>query len=126
MSTAYIDASAFLALLFEEPSASAVAERIGVVDRLASSNLLSAEVRSAAAREGVALSKDTFGPISWILPDRPLDDYMQTVLEAGHLTGADLWHVATALSLVDDPGELAFITLDQRQFEVASALGFMT
>ena len=40
------------------------------------------------------------------------------------LRGADLWHVATALYIFDEPSEVTFLTLDRRQGEVAGALGF--
>ena len=37
------------------------------------------------------------------------------VVGSGYVKGADLWHLATALYAADDPGELTFITLDERQ-----------
>ena len=46
------------------------------------------------------------------------------MLNAGYLRGADLWHVATALYVTPEPGEISFITLDRRQRNVAMALGF--
>ena len=49
---------------------------------------------------------------------------MENALRAGHLRGADLWHIATALYVAPDPFSIAFATLDQRQAEVAAALGF--
>jgi hypothetical protein len=48
------------------------------------------------------------------------------VLEHGYLRGADLWHLACALFVVDEPDMLTFLTLDTRQQEVAAALGFHT
>jgi len=42
----------------------------------------------------------------------------------GHLKGADLWHLACALVVSPDPGEITFLTLDRRQKEVARQAGF--
>jgi hypothetical protein len=39
--------------------------------------------------------------VSWILPDRRLTAEIQRVLDVHPLRGADLWHVATALYLVN-------------------------
>jgi hypothetical protein len=47
------------------------------------------------------------------------------VLGAGCLRGADCWHLATALYVADDPGAMAFITLDTAQRRTAKALGFV-
>ena len=62
--------------------------------------------------------------IDWILPDRSLALELSTVLEAGYLRGADLWHVATALYVTPRPEGLSFLTLDARPGTVAGALGF--
>jgi hypothetical protein len=95
-------------------------------DRLFSANLLEAEVRSALAREGVSdepLSQ--LGRLEWVWPKRALTQELVRALSAGFLRGADLWHLASALYLrgsIDEP--LDFLTLDVRQGQVASALGF--
>ena len=44
----------------------------------------------------------------------------------GYVRGADLWHLACALYVAASPGELTFLTLDERQRTVAKALGFKT
>ena len=62
--------------------------------------------------------------IQWVLPDRSLAPEFATVLEAGYLRGADLWHVATALYVAPNPRDLSFVTLDSRQQSVAKTLGF--
>ena len=62
--------------------------------------------------------------LRWILPERPLTSELTTVLAAGYLRGADLWHVATALYVAQELGDIAFVTLDTRQRVVAEALGF--
>lgn len=59
-----------------------------------------------------------------IFPDRTLRRRTERVLEAGYVRGADCWHLATALFLAPDPGQLTFVTLDERQREVAKTLGF--
>jgi hypothetical protein len=46
------------------------------------------------------------------------------VLDAGYLRGADCWHVATALYVSPEPSRLSFLTLDERQRDVARTLGF--
>ncbi|MFV1980896.1 MAG: hypothetical protein ACC655_07065, partial [Rhodothermia bacterium] len=95
-------------------------------DELLSSNLLEAELRSAVLREDVPFEFNLLSWISWVLPDRPLGREMARVLEAGYVRGADLWHLACALYLVEDPPELSFATLDKRQAKVAGQLGFRT
>ena len=48
------------------------------------------------------------------------------VFDTGYMKGADLWHMATALFIALEPGELYFITLDKRQQAIASISGFRT
>lgn len=124
MKVAYIDTSCLVALAFGERGATALARRLRTFDELVSSNLLEAELRGVFAREEVAFLDDLIAPLTWILPDRPLGAELQFALIAGYLRGADLWHVATALYLAEDPGDLTFLTLDQRQRDVAGSLGF--
>ena len=45
-------------------------------------------------------------------------------LTTAYLKGTDLWHLASALFLAPDPKELAFLTLDARQGEIAGRIGF--
>ena len=58
------------------------------------------------------------------LSQPPLTEECERIVSLGYLKGADLWHLAGALFL--DPGaeELAFLTLDRRQQELAEKLGF--
>ena len=125
MSVAYVDTSAVATVVFEERSAEGTAKRLASFARLLSSNLLDAELRAALSREGVPYSPVYVEHIEWVFPDRPLAAEMEAVLKAGHLRGADLWHVATALSAAPDPHEVTFITLDARQRAVAAELGFL-
>jgi predicted nucleic acid-binding protein len=122
---AYVDTSCLVAIAFGEPGAAAAARRLDGFDRLFTSNLLEAEFISALIREGV---EPETGPLtaglSWVLPDRPLTPEFRKVASAGHLRGADLWHLGCALFLDPAAQELTFLTLDKAQRRVAGKLGF--
>ena len=124
MSVAYVDTSALVAIAFNERGAAALAKRLDAFSRLLSSNLLEAELRAAFTREGHRFTPCLVSGIEWVLPDRPLTDEFETVLQVGYLRGAYLWHVATALYLAEEPGAISFVTLAVRQRTVATALGF--
>lgn len=126
MESAYVDASAALSIAFREPGYETIDQRLNGFSRLLSSNLLEAEIRSAFAREGRVYSANLVPRITWIYPSRPLSAEIGVVLSVGYLRGADLWHVAAALYQADDPCEVTFVTLDNRQRAVAAALGFQT
>ena len=101
-------------------------ERISRFDRLFSSNLLEAELRSALAREGrYGRVRNFVAWMNWVLPRRRLTPEIDQILEAGWSKGPDLWHLACAVFLrpqIDDP--LSFLTLDGRQGDIARELGF--
>jgi predicted nucleic acid-binding protein len=124
VTVAYVDTSCIVAIAFGERGASALARRLGTFDELVASNLLEAELRAAFARERVAPDASLLAALTWIVPDRPLHAEVARVLGAGYVRGADCWHLASALYLADDPGAIAFLTLDTRQAKVAEALGF--
>ena len=124
MNIAYVDTSALVAIAFGERGGKALARRLEQCDELFSANLLEAELRASFAREGVPLDDPLLSWITWVLPHRPLSREITTVLAAGYLRGADLWHLACAVYLVGTPRLASFITLDQRPAEVASTLGF--
>ena len=126
MSLAYVDTSCLVAIAFGERGAKGLGKRLRDFDELLSSNLLEAELRSAFHREQVPFEPDLLSWITWVLPDRALGREMSRVLEVGYLRGADLWHMACALYLVEDPPEMSFLTLDERQVGVAGGLGFET
>lgn len=126
MKAAYVDTSCFVAIAFGERGATALARRLAAFDELLASSLLEAELRAAFAREGIAGEPHALSAITWISPDRPLRPEIVRVLETGYVRGADCWHLATALYLAPDPGELTFLTLDVRQRGVAEALGFIS
>ena len=124
MSVVYVDTSVLTAIAFDEPGADALAARLDEFTRLVSSNLLEAELRATFAREKLGFPENAIAGVDWILPDRPLAPELATVLEAGYLRGADLWHLASALYLTPRPESLSFATLDVRQASIAAALRF--
>lgn len=124
MNVGYVDPSCLVAVAFAEPGYEALVARLEGLDQLYSSNLLEAELRAAFQREGVDADGGLLGRLSWVLPDRALSPEIGTVLAAGYLRGADLWHLACALYLSPDPRELAFLTVDRQQGAVAAAMGF--
>ena len=123
---AYVDTSCLVAIVLGERGSAALEKRLVTFGELAASNLLDAELRATLVREGVAPDPDFLAGISWILPDRPLAVEIERVLAAGYVRGADCWHLAVALYIADDPAELTFLTRDNKQREVARALGFDT
>ena len=124
MPTAYVDSSAVVCVAFDEPSSEETRRRLASFDTIASSNLLDAEVRAAFARRGLHFETSVLHGIDWLIPQEPLSTELTRALSRGYLRGSDLWHVATALHFFPDPGEVAFLTLDNRQQAVAAALGF--
>lgn len=125
MKAAYIDTSCVVAIAFAEPGSRKLAKHLKGFDGLYSSNLLEAEWRSTVLREELIEPATNFlSAVSWILPNRPLTGEFERVLACGYVKGADLWHLASALFLNPDPSQLFFLTLDQRQNEIAAALGF--
>jgi hypothetical protein len=127
MSYAYVDTSCVVAIAFDEAAAARTAGRIRRFERLLSSNLLEAELRSALKREGVeGYPGHLVSWLTWIYPDRPLRTEFDRITPLGYLRGADLWHVANALFVDPTAGDLTFLTLDARQRDVAARLGFAT
>ena len=124
MSVAYVDTSALVSIAFNERGGTSQARRLDNFSHLLSSNLLEAELRAVFAREEIDFTTSLVSGIEWVLPDRPLTPELKTALEAGYLRGADLWHVATALYVVQKPSDISFVTLDIRQQTVVKALGF--
>lgn len=126
MRAAYVDSSCLVAIRFDEAGGRAMSKRLESLDRIFSSNLLEAEFLAALAREHAEDDNGLLDRLTWILPTRRLGAEITRILRAGYLRGPDLWHLATALYLVEEPAELPFITLDARQREVAAVLGFPT
>lgn len=126
MSGAYVDTSVVVAIAFSEASAAVVTRRLREFDEIVASNLVEAELRSVCRRERRAVDLTLLDEVEWIHPSRPLSEQIARVLEAGYVRGADCWHLATALYIAPDPGEIVFLTLDHRQRDIAKALGFAT
>ncbi len=126
MNEAYVDSSALLAVAFDEPGSVAVFQRLLSFSMLRSSYLLEAELRAAYARENLSFDPFLLNGIVWVAPARPLSAELAAALQFGYLRGADLWHVAVALYSTDNPREVTFVTLDNRQRAVAAALDFQT
>lgn len=124
MKVAYVDTSCLVAVAFDEPGSDLWAERLAAYDELITANLTEAEFRATLHREGVEGAEPFLARLSWLLPDRPLGAEMERVLLTGYLRGADLWHLACALYLVDDPADVDFVSLDGDQRKAADALGF--
>ncbi len=122
----FVDTSVLVGIALGEPTGPELADRLRACPVVAAAGLLEAEFRSACRREGVAIAPRLLEDLVWISPVRPLSAEIGRVLVAGYLRGADCWHLATALYLSPDPHQLLFLTLDQRQREVAAALGFAT
>ena len=124
----YVDTSAVLALLFREPGGLTVRRHLKSQAHVLSSVLIIAEVLSALSREGIALdaADALLESLELVATDEWLKAECEEVLKTGHLRGANLWHVATALKVVGDfPREnMVFLTLDVSQGAVAKKLGF--
>jgi hypothetical protein len=122
---AYVDTSCLIAIVLDQRGSAATLRELSSFDFLHSSNLLEAELRSVLRRERVDQDPTAFlTRLTWIHPDRPLTPEFDRVLKAGYVRGADLWHLACALYLAEDPSDLTFLTLDVRQREVSRNLGF--
>jgi predicted nucleic acid-binding protein len=122
---AYLDSSCLVAIALEEADHQGVAAWLYGFDRLYSSNLLEAELRSAMARERVETPADgLLSAITWVFPARPLTPEYELVLSRGYLGGADVWHLACALYLKEELEEVSFLSLDENQTAVARSMGF--
>lgn len=96
-------------------------------DRLYSSTLLEADLRSAVAREGKPETvKNVVAWLNWVYPRRRLNPQFDQVLKVGSPKGADLWHLACALVVKAKAPEAFFVTLDRQQGDIARLLGFRT
>jgi predicted nucleic acid-binding protein len=120
----FVDTSALVALAFEEPGHDELSRLLGSDSELFAAPLLEAEFRAVLAREQIEDGLGLLDAFRWVLPDRTLSSELDRVFASGYVRGADAWHLATALFLVERPEDLPFLTLDQRQRSAAEALGF--
>lgn len=121
----YIDSSVVVASLFDElPSNQRF---MGSSEKFLSSFLMESEVLSAAKREGLDLDLVTkeLKKISFVRTESLLIQ-LSEIFKVGYLRGADAYHLATAMWIQGKHSGLKFYTLDKRQKEVASTLGFKT
>lgn len=126
MTIAYVDTSCLIAVAFDEGTAGRVMDVIRAFDTLLGTNLTEAELRAAGVREEMPGIDEFLEDLTLVFPSRSLGPELARALEAGYLRGADLLHVATALYIAESPGDIAFLTLDDRQREAAAAVGFAT
>ena len=124
MKVAYLDSSWLVAMAFDEPGAADHVAALEPYDVLLATSLTEAELTSVFAREGESLPPRFLESLEWIYPARRLTPEIERVLGEGYVRGADLLHLATALYAAESPGDVAFLTLDERQREVATAVGF--
>lgn len=124
MKAAYVDTSCLVAIAFGEAGSTRLARTLRSYVELFSSNLLEAELRSALRREEIdGDPNDLLAMVSWVHPHRPLTGEMEAILAVSYLRGADLWHLAVALSLAPTLA-IDFLTLDSRQREASELVGF--
>jgi hypothetical protein len=122
----FADSSVLVAIALDQRGAEWARDRLVIADRRWASPLLQAEYASACRRERIQPPTEPLSWLHWVSDTGPLSAEIATVLAAGHVSGADCWHLATALWLAPDPSELTFLTLDERQRAVADRLGFRT
>jgi uncharacterized protein len=121
----YIDSSAFIKLVIEEPETTALRSYLRRRSLMVAAALLRTEVLRASMR----ISQAHVANARRLLPDIGLIEVDRSVLErAGELTSAetrslDAIHVAAALSLGDDIDE--FVTYDRRLLEAAREWGLV-
>ena len=126
MPSGYVDTSAFVAILFDEPVRPRVARALAGLDSAYASNLLEAELRSVAHREQIDQGsvQAVLRALRWIQPAGSVEPQLLRVLACGYLRGADLWHLACALYVTPDPHGTRFVSLDTGQRRIAAKLGF--
>ncbi|MGH7461471.1 MAG: PIN domain-containing protein [Longimicrobiales bacterium] len=126
MNAAFLDTSCLVAIAFGEAGGQKMLQTLERFDRILASNLLEAELRAAFAREGVDFDPAFLQGVDWVLPDRTLTPEIERILAGSYLRGADLWHLACALFVTEEPESLTFLSLDALQRAAASRLGFPT
>ena len=124
MKLAYIDTSVLVAIAYGEEGHKEIASRLSDLDRAFASNIVEAELHALLSAEG---HKKETGRLTrcltWVYPHRPLSQEYARILAAGKAAGTALWHLACALYLQEEVGELAFLSADTQQAELATRLG---
>lgn len=126
--TWYIDASAFLKLIFAEPESRELVrfvESSSRADNIYSSQLLATEAGRAVEREGrpQGLVDDQLRRVALLLPSAPTFEAARHIAPAS-LRSLDAIHLATAAELGTDLEGL--ISYDTRLIEAARAVGILT
>jgi predicted nucleic acid-binding protein len=123
-SVVYLDASAIVKLLADEPGSAELAAYLQARPLRVASRIAEVEVRRAVARLGGMVDHDRLAGVLGALTIVELA--ASVALAAGRLSPAllrtlDAIHLATALELLPDLE--AFVTYDQRLAEAATAAG---
>ena len=121
--TAYLDSSAIVKLLLDEPGSTALRAWLPREWRHVSSALVRTEVARAARRSSTD-ALDRVMPILARIDLIGIDDSLLTragAMQPAQLRSLDAIHLAAALSLEDDLG--ALVTYDLRMVEAARANG---
>lgn len=121
---AYLDTSAFLKLVFDEPESAALSRYLVAWPRRRSASLLRTEalraVRRGGGGAGVREVRRLLNGIGMVgLDDRILDAAGE--LQPPALRSLDAIHLAAALSISSDLG--VFVTYDERLGEAAAEVG---
>ena len=125
-SLAYLDSSAFVKLVCDEPSSPALMDHLAQGLVPVASALLVTEVLRAAQRVSAShfdLAREMLSAINLIAVERPLLE-LAGALQPPALRSLDAIHLAAALSLADDLRE--FITYDSRLRSAAERAGLPT
>ena len=126
MSATYLDSSALVKLVIEEPESAALRSYLRRRRPLTSSALSRTEILRAMSFEGedgVARARDVLSSVDLIrVNDRVLD--AAGVLQPGDVRSLDAIHLATAQLLGSDLGRL--VAYDARMLEAAGTLGLRT
>lgn len=126
MSVAYLDTSWLVAMAFDEPGVEELGASLDPYDVLLATSLTEAEFAAVCSREGESVPARFMESLQWVFPTRRLTPEIERVRAEGYVRGADLLHVATALYAAESPRDIAFLTLDARQRDVAASVGFQT
>ena len=124
MKAAYIDTSLLIGIRFQQFTSAKM--RAVRQYELYSSELLIAEVLAFGKRESIEqnLLTEALKGLSWVIPEVSISEECRRVIQCGYARGAGLWHLACACYLSPNPSELAFLTLDEQQRDLAARLGF--
>ncbi len=124
MSGVYVDSSALVKLVVEEPDSSALRTYLQVADHLYASHIASVEVRRAVRRHSAPAAMDQAELVLETIRFIELDE--ATARAAGtsdplHLRTLDAIHLGAALELGDECA--AFVSYDARLNAAAEAAG---